>query len=674
MIRHQLRLSAARVQRLQRTAERVRREIVDVLADIGHDHRGHPGAALSITDIVTALYFDVMRIDPARPDWRDRDRFVLSKGHGCMALYVALARRGYFDAGHLRSFRAVDSILQGHPDMRRTPGVDMTSGSLGHGVSAAVGIALDLRARRSPAHVYVVLGDGELQEGLIWEGAMAAAKYRLGSLTAFVDCNGLQSGGRVEDVMPLEPLAAKWRAFGWRVLAIDGHDMRQIVRAATKARTATRPTVILARTIKGKGVAYMEGNNCWHQACPREGPAADPPVLSQPLEPPVRRGSTRAAFGRAVLELAAQNSELMVITSDTCSSMGLDDFARQFPERHVEVGIAEQNLITVGAGLAASGRTVFVATYATFASMRAIEQVRTFLAYPRLPVVVVAGLGGVTGGIEGVAHIALEDLGMLRCIPGLVILNPADAIATRQAILAAAGHGGPVYVRLGRDDSPVLFDDTYTLTIGKGRMLVNDGWDAALLTSGLITAAALDAAATLRRAGIRCTVVEFPTLKPFDRDLLLWVRARAAALFTIEEHSVIGGLGSAVLEALAASAPAIINRIGTDDRFLESGTPDELREKYGLTADAIVRRVRDVTCDLGAVGAQRGEHRVEESTGERRTGERRRPGKRHDGERHEDDGTGAGEAGQFGVLDGDEHEGGQEGDHARQNRRERRLP
>jgi transketolase len=673
MIRHDVRFPAKRVHDLQHIAESLRREIVDVLADIGHDHRGHPGGALSIADIVTALYFHVMRIDPTRPDWADRDRFMLSKGHGCMALYVALARRGYFDPSHLRTFRAVNSILQGHPDMRRTPGVDMTSGSLGHGVSAAAGIALDLRARRSPAHVYVLLGDGELQEGLVWEGAMAAAKYRLDNLTAFVDCNRLQSGGRVEDVMPLEPLGAKWRAFGWRVLAIDGHDLRRIVRAATAARTENRPTVILARTIKGKGVAYMEGDNRWHQACPPGATPAALPALSQTSHAPVRRRSTRAAFGQAVLELAAQDSEVMAITSDTCSSMGLDDFARQYPERHIEVGIAEQNLVTVAAGLAASGRTVFVATYATFASMRAIEQVRTFLAYPRLPVVVVAGLGGVTGGIEGVAHIAMEDLGMLRCVPGLVILNPADAIATRHAILAAARHRGPVYVRLGRDDSPVLFDDTYTFTIGKGRMLVNDGWDVALLTSGLITAAALDAAAALRRARIRCTVVEFPTLKPFDRDLLLSVRARAGAIFTIEEHSVIGGLGSAVLEALADSAPALINRIGTNDRFLESGTPDELRQKYGLTADAIVRRVHAVTRAVRAAGEQRGDRRIQKSAGKRCAGESRRPGKRHDGEGDEDDRTGSGESRQFGVPDRREHEYGHDSDDDRQNRGEKRF-
>jgi transketolase len=337
-------------------AAAIRRDTLDVLSAIGDEHRGHPGASLSIVELITALYFDIMRVDPARPDWPDRDRFVLSKGHGCLALYVALARRGYFDPAELRTFRSVDSLLQGHPDMRRTPGVDMTSGSLGHGLSTGVGLALDARQRGSPARVYVVLGDGELQEGLVWEGAMAAAKYGLANLTALVDVNGLQSGGRVSETMPIEPLAAKWRAFGWRVTSIDGHDLGAIVASAQRAMSQSRPSVILARTVKGKGVAWMEGNNRWHQACPPRDAPSESLATPAPRPEPRLLASTRAAFGDAVLQLLRAGRDLMVVTSDTRSSMGLDAVAREFPDRHVEVGIAEQNLLAVAAGLAAGGR------------------------------------------------------------------------------------------------------------------------------------------------------------------------------------------------------------------------------------------------------------------------------------------------------------------------------
>jgi len=577
--------ATARMWELDALAAAIRTDTMQTLADIGHEHRGHPGAALSIVDVLTALYFHVMRIDPSSPGWPDRDRFVLSKGHGCMSLYATLARRGYFARTHLRTFRSVGSILQGHPDMRKTPGIDMTSGSLGHGLSAGVGLALDARERRSAARIFVMLGDGELQEGLIWEGAMAAAKYRLDKLTVFVDCNGLQSSGRVDGLMPLEPLDEKWRAFGWTVLTIDGHDMRQIVDACDAAKASHGPTVILARTVKGKGVPYMEGDNRWHQACPPGARTAA--ATAHRCE---RTGSTRTAFGRTLLAMLEAGSDLMVVSSDTRSSMGLDEIGQRFPERHIEVGIAEQNLLTVAAGLAAGGRPVVAATYAAFASMRALEQFRTFVCYPRLPVTVVAGLGGLSAGIEGVAHLAIEDIGILRCIPNLTIFNPADAEATPHAVRAALALGAPSYLRLGRDDTPLIFSSSYSLRVGRGSYLVQDGWDVALLTSGLIVPEVLEAARTLRGHGVQCTVAEFPTIKPLDDHMVREIARRAASMFTVEEHSVIGGLGTAVLETLA-SAPKRLHRIGVEDRFLESGTPAELRRKYGLTAASIVGRV-----------------------------------------------------------------------------------
>ncbi len=593
-MRHPARyLPAARHRELQDIAAAIRAQVLEVLTAIGHEHRGHPGGTLSIVDIVTAVYFEVMRVDPPRPRWPDRDRFILSKGHGCLAAYVAMARRGFFDASLLSTFRSIGSLLQGHPDMGRTPGVDMTSGSLGHGLSAGVGVALDLRARRSPAHVYVLLGDGELQEGLVWEGAMAAAKYRLDNVTAIVDCNGLQGSGPVAETMPLERLDARWRAFGWRVLEIDGHDIAAIVAAMMRSRPGSRPTVILAKTVKGRGVPWMEGDNRWHQACPAGGRTLLP-AGSRLAD--AGSASTRAAFGDALLALFRERDDMMVVSADTRSSLHLEAVAREFPERFVEVGIAEQNLVTVAAGLAASGRPVFAATYSVFASMRALEQLRTFVAYPRLPVVIVGALGGISGGIEGVTHIAQEDLGILRCIPGLAVISPADPVATRMAVRAAADYAAPVYIRLGRDTEPMLFDERYRFVIGKGAILRENGFDAVLFTAGPITGAVLDAASALAQSGIGCTVIELPTLKPLDRELVMWARENGRSFFTVEEHSVIGGLGSAVMELLSESAPAVVNRIGIPDRFLESASPSELRQALGLTARHIAARVREV-CD-----------------------------------------------------------------------------
>jgi transketolase len=251
---------------LEKQAIEVRCRIIEMIAEA---NAGHPGGSLSAADIVTALYFRVMNIDPLNPDWPDRDRFILSKGHACPVWYAALAERGFFDKVHLRTLRKLDSILQGHADMLKTPGVDMTVGSLGQGFSVGLGMALSGKMRKKSYHVSVLIGDGEVQEGSIWEAAMAGAKWKLDNLTAIVDKNGLQNDTFVNDVMPIDPLADKWLAFGWNVIEIDGHDMVQVVDALEEARMVKgKPTVIVAQTVKGKGVSFMEDKPEWHGKAP----------------------------------------------------------------------------------------------------------------------------------------------------------------------------------------------------------------------------------------------------------------------------------------------------------------------------------------------------------------------------------------------------------------------
>jgi len=263
---------------------------------------GHPGGSLSAADIVTALYFRVMRLDPANPHWPDRDRFILSKGHACPVWYAALAERGFFDKAHLATLRKLDSILQGHADMKKTPGVDMTVGSLGQGICAGLGMALAGKLHGHDYHVFVMIGDGESQEGAVWEAAMAAPRWQLDNLTVIVDNNGIQNDTFTDDIMPVEPLADKWRAFRWNVVEIDGHNMEEIVaaleighrraqmdaedreasrssapvRGPSASSTAHRPgvpTVIIAKTVKGRGVSFMENAGAWHGAAPNDAQA-----------------------------------------------------------------------------------------------------------------------------------------------------------------------------------------------------------------------------------------------------------------------------------------------------------------------------------------------------------------------------------------------------------------
>ena len=254
------------IDELKQMAATIRCDIIDMICTA---EAGHPGGSLSATDIVTALYFRLMRIDPANPRWPERDRFILSKGHACPVWYAALAERGFFDKSHLGTLRRLGSILQGHPDMNKVPGIDMTAGSLGQGLSVGIGMALAGRLQKKDYHVWVVIGDGESQEGSVWEAAMAGAKWKLGNLTAILDRNNLQNDWYVNDLMPIEPVVDKWRAFGWHVVEIDGHAMEEIVPALEAAKDREDgPTLILAHTIKGKGVSFMENVCEWHGKAP----------------------------------------------------------------------------------------------------------------------------------------------------------------------------------------------------------------------------------------------------------------------------------------------------------------------------------------------------------------------------------------------------------------------
>ena len=255
------------VERLEEQAVQLRRDIVEM---IHAAKAGHPGGSLSAVDMITALYFHVMRIDPQNPRWEDRDRFVLSKGHACPALYAALARRGFFDPKHLTTLRQYHSILQGHPDMNKTPGIDISSGSLGNGLAIGVGMAMSGRLHHQDYMTYVMLGDGEVQEGMVWEAAMAAHHHDLGNLVAIVDCNGVQINGWVNEIMTVEPLADKWRAFGWNVVEVNGHNMKDLLTALHTAKTMRHPTVILMHTVKGRGVSFMEDDCKWHGNSPSD--------------------------------------------------------------------------------------------------------------------------------------------------------------------------------------------------------------------------------------------------------------------------------------------------------------------------------------------------------------------------------------------------------------------
>ena len=299
--------------------------------------------------------------------------------------------------------------------------------------------------------------------------------------------------------------------------------------------------------------------------------------------------STIEAFGQSLLAVGQERSEVVALVADTLKSMGVLPFKQACPERVFDLGIAEQNMMMAAAGLASTGKIPFVASYAVFLSMRTLEQIRTFIAYPGLKVRVVAGLGGLSGAFDGVTHQGTEDLSIMRAIPGMTVINPADAVSVERAVRALVDWPGPAYLRLARVKTPVLFGEDYQFQIGKANLLRPGGAEVALIATGLPVRLALEAADLLKRDGISASVLECHTLKPIDREALLVLASQCGAAVTIEENNIVGGLGSAVAETLSEAHPIPIVRVGIRDCYSESASQDQLCEQAGLTVENVVR-------------------------------------------------------------------------------------
>ena len=450
-----------------------------MISSIYHAGSGHPGGSLSCADILAALFGAELNVWPSSADDPSRDRFVLSKGHAAPALYAIAAHHGFCDKKAALALRKYGSRFQGHPHIGDLPWVETSTGSLGQGFSVALGMAMGLKLQNSPARVYALLGDGELQEGEVWEAAMCAAHHKLDNLCAIIDYNKLQSDARNEAIMRLEPLAAKWRAFDWAVAEIDGHDIRALLTTLRRAgATRERPSeVIIAHTVKGKGVPYMENIPAWHGSG-ETSPANRPKRLcwrskcragrsrsiwmSLSAEAPALIGtsgdSLREAFGKALSGLADEFPKLVVLDADiAAAARACIISARAIPRGSCSSGIAEQNMMAAAGGLAAVGLLPVVTTFAVFC-LRAVEQARLSLAYARRNAKIVASHPGLDVGPDGGSAQALEDLAAFRAIPGMTVISPADptetALATRailelrrSGLYAHRPQSGPAPVR-----------------------------------------------------------------------------------------------------------------------------------------------------------------------------------------------------------------------------------
>ena len=612
----------ARVAALHNIATRLRIDSVRSTSEAGS---GHPTSCCSAADVAAALFFAEMRYDPHHPENPDHDRFVLSKGHAAPLLYAAWAEAGIIGRDDLLTLRRFDSDLEGHPTPR-LPWVDVATGSLGQGLCAGIGIALNARRIASEYRTYVLLGDGESAEGSVWEAANVASHVALDSLCAITDVNALGQSQPTQWGHDDNAYVARWRAAGWHVIDIDGHDLNQVLAALDEARaTKGRPTMIVARTIKGKGISFIEGKPGWHGKALKKGQELEKAIaelesqivkegepITRPAprtvsRPTARRGTltapaysrgdsvaTREAFGAAIARLGGVDDRVVALDGDVKNSTFSEKFEQQFPERFYQCFIAEQVMIGAAMGLAARGAIPFPSTFAAFLS-RAADFIR-MAAISNLNIKMAGSHAGVSIGEDGPSQMALEDLAMMRAQPNITVLYPCDAVSTDRLVEAMASHQGPAYMRTSRPKTPVIYGSDETFPIGGLKVLRQSDADAAtVIGAGVTVFEALRAYDELAAKNVRIRVVDLYSVQPVDAAALVrCARETNGRVITVEDHYAAGGIGDAVASAIAADG-FTVERLAVRE-IPRSGTPEQLIDHYGLSSRHIVAAV------LGARG------------------------------------------------------------------------
>ena len=593
---------------------------------------GHPTSCFSMADITSALFFAEMRFDPKNPRNPDADRFILSKGHAAPILYAAWAEAGAFDRSELLKLRELGSDLEGHPTPR-LPFVDVATGSLGQGICAAIGSALNARRIKSDYRTYVLLGDGESAEGSVWEAANVGARDKLDNLCAITDVNRLGQSQPTMWQHDMGQFERRWQAFGWNTVVIDGHDIAAILDAFDKARnTKGQPTMILARTEKGKGVSFTEGKDNWHGKAFKKdeldkavkelesqivsGVTVKPPDLipkphttSRPPDTPKALPSpnyklgdqvaTREAFGDALAKLIAADPRVVVLDADVKNSTYTDRAEKAVPDRFYENFIAEQVMVGAAMGLAARGAIPWPSTFACFL-YRAADFIR-MAAIGSNNIKLAGTHAGVSIGEDGPSQMALEDLAMCSAEPSFTVLYPCDAVSTERLIALAAQKQGPVYLRLSRPKTSVVYANDESFTIGGLKVLKESPDDVAtVIAAGVTVDQALQAHKTLKASGTSIRVIDLYSVAPVDRNgLLAAARATKGRLITVEDHYAAGGVGDAVAEAVADGG-FTVHRLAVRE-IPRSGKPEELLDRFGISSAHIVNAVTSL---VGAVAAR----------------------------------------------------------------------
>ncbi|HEY8825969.1 MAG TPA: transketolase [Candidatus Limnocylindria bacterium] len=581
---------------------------------------GHPTSSLSAADLIAVLLAGHLRYDFGQPKNPANDHLIFSKGHASPLVYAMFKAAGAINDDELLTFRKFGSRLQGHPTPV-LPWVDVATGSLGQGLPIGVGVALaGKRVLEAPYHVWVLVGDSETAEGSIWEAFDRAGHEELANLTTIVDVNRLGQRGPTELEWDMGAYAARVRAFGIDPIVIDGHDLAEIDDALTRARSATRPTAVLARTVKGKGVSFLENKEGWHgkaldpeqakQAIAELGEARSRTFSVQKPEPwdhpsMQRTGSlalktyteavaTRKAYGEALAALGAARKDVVVLDAEVSNSTHAEDFKKTAPERFFEMYIAEQQMVAAAVGMQVVHLVPFASTFAAFFT-RAYDFIR-MAAISRAQIRLVGSHAGVSIGEDGPSQMGLEDLAMMRAVHGSTVLYPSDGNQTAKLVAQMADREGITYMRTTREKTALIYDKGESFPIG-GSKVVRGGSNkdrAAIIAAGITLHEALKAVDVLAHEDIPVRVIDLYTVKPIDAQTLVdAARATGGRIVVVEDHWVEGGIGDAVLAALADKGIRDLHYRHLAVRKMPgSGKPAEMLDDAGISTVHIVRAVK----------------------------------------------------------------------------------
>lgn len=591
---------------------------------------GHPTSSLSATDLMTALFFGKLRFDLGDIQNPNNDRVIFSKGHVSPLIYALYTVAGAIEEEDLLNYRKFGSELEGHPTLR-FKFAEAATGSLGQGLSVGVGEALAIRQgtrnRKQETGglplVYVLMGDGECAEGSVWEACEIASYYKLGNLVAIVDVNRLGQSGETMLGWKTEVYADRFKAFGWEVKVVNGHDYDKIVKAYEGIDgKGDKPIAIIAKTIKGKGVSFLENKEGWHGKAlsqedfekavgelgdfdklkregvekPIEGPVSSFPPRTATLALKYKTGeevATRKAFGEALASLGKENSRIVSLDGETSNSTFAEIFRNKFPERYFEMFIAEQNMVGVALGMSKRGYVPFVSTFSAFFT-RAFDQIRMSV-YSGANVKFVGSHSGVSIGEDGPSQMGLEDISMFKSLLGSTVFCPSDAVSCSRLVELAAAEEGIFYIRTARPATPVIYKSDEDFWVGGSKTLKQSEKDSLVIVAcGVTVGEALKAHEILKKEGINVAVLDCYSIKPIDEETLKAVAAKSNNIvITVEDHYFEGGLGDSVLNVFAPGGTQV-HKLAVVQMPM-SGKGEELMDFEGISAVGIVKKVKEVT-------------------------------------------------------------------------------